>query len=157
MAKRMTKTEATGLGARIVIGAVIGLPIYFLMKLGEAVGWPLLIGGAVALLIAYASLHIAHTKAKEAERLRQISARRAALFQKYGDAQIVERIMSRAYWQGQSADQLRDSLGDPVDVDEKVMKTRSRQVWKYQQTGVNRFALRITLENGTVIGWDEKV
>ncbi len=86
----------------------------------------------------------------------QVKARRTKLFQKYGDNHIVERIMGRSYWQGQSAEQLRDSLGDPVDIDERVLKKNSRQTWKYQQTGVNRFSLRITVENGTAVGWDEK-
>jgi hypothetical protein len=43
-----------------------------------------------------------------------------------------------------------------VDIDETVLKKNSRQTWKYGQTGVNRFALRINVENGVVVGWAEK-
>lgn len=49
-----------------------------------------------------------------------------------------------------------DSLGQPADVDRKVMKTKIREVWKYFKTGKRRYALRITLENGVVVGWDKK-
>lgn len=75
---------------------------------------------------------------------------------KYGDAEIVRRIMSHEFWQGQTTDQLLDSLGRPIEVDEKVFKTKTKHVWKYQQTGKKRFALRITLENGEVVGWDQR-
>lgn len=47
-----------------------------------------------------------------------------------------------------------DSLGRPLDIDQKVLKTK--EVWKYNQTGKGRYALRITLENGEVVGWDQK-
>jgi hypothetical protein len=82
--------------------------------------------------------------------------RRAALLAKYGDAEIVENIINRMFWQGQTPEQLVDSIGNPVDVDRKVMKTKSREVWKYNETGKGRFALRITLEDDVVVGWDKK-
>ncbi|NWB49229.1 DUF2845 domain-containing protein [Pseudomonas gingeri] len=82
--------------------------------------------------------------------------RREQLLQKYGDPEVVDRIMRRMFWQGQTPEQLIDSLGSPVDIDKKVLKTKSKEVWKYDQTGKGRFALRITLENGEVIGWDKK-
>lgn len=84
------------------------------------------------------------------------SRRRKWLLAKYADAMIVEAIMRRKIWLGQSSEQLVDSRGRPVDVDEKVMKTRKREVWKYQQTGRGRFALRITLDDDVVVGWDDK-
>jgi hypothetical protein len=75
---------------------------------------------------------------------------------KYGDESVVQRIMRRTFWEGQTAEQLRDSIGPPLSIDNKVMATRKRQVWKYNRTGRNRYALRITLDNGVVIGWDQK-
>ena len=82
--------------------------------------------------------------------------RREALLLKYGDAELVERILARRIWQGQTGEQLLDSLGRPVDIDERVLKTKTKHTWKYNQTAKNRFALRITLENGVVVGWDQK-
>ena len=60
------------------------------------------------------------------------------------------------FWQGQTPSQLLDSIGNPVDIDKKVMKTKTKKVWKYNETGKGRYGLRITLEDGEVVGWDNK-
>ncbi len=83
-------------------------------------------------------------------------ARREAVYRKYGHTEDAARIIARSIWQGETAEQLRDSLGRPIDVDQKVLKTKTKEVWKYSQTGVNRFGLRVTLENGVVVGWEKK-
>lgn len=82
--------------------------------------------------------------------------RRETLMSKYGDREIVDMIMKRMFWQGQTTEQLADSLGRPVDIDRKVLKTKTKEVWKYNQTGKGRFALRITVEDDAVVGWDKK-
>jgi len=83
-------------------------------------------------------------------------ARRERLIKKYGDKNLVEKLMKRSFWQGQTEGQLIDSLGKPLDIDQKVMKTKTKEVWKYKETGKNRYALKIILENGKVVGWDQK-
>jgi uncharacterized membrane protein len=82
--------------------------------------------------------------------------KRIRLMMKYKDDELVESLMDETFWQGQTAAQLMDSLGEPLDVDQKVMKTKVREVWKYEQTGKNRYGLKITLEDGFVVGWDQK-
>ena len=51
---------------------------------------------------------------------------------------------------------LIDSLGQPQDIDTKVLKTKKKEIWKYNHNGGNRFGLRITLDNDIVVGWDQK-
>lgn len=75
---------------------------------------------------------------------------------RYGDEEVVQRILQQTPWQGQTADQIRASMGDPVSIDRKVMATRKREVWKYRPAGRNRYALKITLDDDVVIGWDQK-
>ncbi len=75
---------------------------------------------------------------------------------KYGDATIVQRIIKKQIWQGATGEQMVDSLGKPADIDETVMKTKIKTVWKYHKTGKNRYKLRVTLENDIVIGWEFK-
>ena len=75
---------------------------------------------------------------------------------KYRNTTLVDKIMQGMFWQGQPASQLIDSLGKPLDIDQKVLKTKTKEVWKYNETGKNRYALKITLENGEVVGWDKK-
>lgn len=78
------------------------------------------------------------------------------LMTKYGDADVVAAIMRRAVWQGMSREQLLDSRGRPLAIDEQVYKTKTKHVFKYDQDGRNRFATRVTLENGTVVGWNQR-
>lgn len=47
---------------------------------------------------------------------RQIKLKRQNLIKKYGDARLVDKIMSNMFWQGQTKGQLIDSLGRPQDV-----------------------------------------
>lgn len=82
--------------------------------------------------------------------------RRETLMRKYGNAELVERIMRKTFWQGQTQEQLLDSLGRPLDIDQRILKAKTKETWKYNQTGKNRFALRIMLEGGIVVGWDQK-
>lgn len=82
--------------------------------------------------------------------------RRERLMDKYNDAEIVERIMEKIIWQGMSEEQLIDSWGRPIAKDQKLYKTKSTEIFKYNQTGKNRFSNRVRVENGTVVGWDKK-
>jgi hypothetical protein len=77
--------------------------------------------------------------------------RRERLLAKYGDPKIVEMIMRRMFWEGQTQEQLLDSLGRPADVDQNVMKSKVKETWKYNQRSRNRFGLRITVEDGIVV------
>lgn len=83
-------------------------------------------------------------------------ARRLRLTMKYKNESLVESLLDETFWQGQTAEQLRDSLGEPLDIDQKVLKTKVKEVWKYQQTSKNRYALKITLDDGVVVSWDQK-
>jgi hypothetical protein len=82
--------------------------------------------------------------------------RSAYLMNKYRDPNMVQALLVGQYWVGQHHEQLRDALGPPAAIDRKNMATRQREIWKYQQTGVNRYGLRITLDDGIVTTWDSK-
>ena len=77
------------------------------------------------------------------------------LYQRFGP-EIGARILDGALWQGQTQEMLVESIGSPVEVATEVLKSRTRHVLKYKQTGHGRFALKITLEDGVVVGWDQK-
>lgn len=83
-------------------------------------------------------------------------AKRMRVTLKYKDEDLVDALLNETFWQGQTAEQLRDSLGEPLDIDQKVLKTKVKEVWKYEQTGKNRYGLKITLDDGVVVGWDQK-
>lgn len=93
--------------------------------------------------------------AEEAQR-KQREERRAYLINRFGNEWIADRILEKKYWKGQSEDQLRESLGDPEDTDQRVLKKKTKETWKYYETGRNRYDLKIFLEDGEVVGWDAK-
>jgi hypothetical protein len=72
------------------------------------------------------------------------------------NAAVVARTERRELWVGETADQLRDALGEPEGIEIKKLKTRSREIWKYGRTGRNRYSTRITLDNGTVVRWQRR-
>ena len=37
-----------------------------------------------------------------------------------------------------------------------MLKTKVKEVWKYKPTGKNRYGLKITLDDGVVVGWEER-
>ncbi|UYG01260.1 hypothetical protein [Halomonas sp. GD1P12] len=88
-------------------------------------------------------------KDKKPERLR-------VLEEKYKNEQLARKIYGGYFWQGQSESQLRDSLGQPEAIDTKVLKTKTKEVWKYYPIGRRSYGLRITLDDGKVVGWDKK-
>ena len=83
-------------------------------------------------------------------------ARLAYLRDKYKDEALAWRIFKNEFWEGQTAIQLTDSLGTPAAKDDLLLKTRKREIWKYNQTGRNRYGLRITLDDDRVVAWDQK-
>lgn len=115
---------------------------------------------AAAVLVAIVwGANRASQKEKEAQeqaRLRAQALRRQRIYDKYGHTEDAERIIAQRVWVGETAEQLRDSIGAPEDIDEKVLKTKRKEVWKYDRKTATRFGLKFTLENGIVVGWDEK-
>ncbi len=84
------------------------------------------------------------------------NSRYARLMAKYGDETVVDALLTQTIWQGMTAEQLRDSWGEPAAVEQKVMKTKVREVFKYKPLGRNRFRDKVTLEDGVITGWDQK-
>lgn len=146
--RRATKAE----GALLVLAIVVGTPIYLANKAIETAGWPVI---AVVLGVCVAGW-LGLKMVRQAVRAAATQRRRQDLLAKYGDAELVNRIMEKTVWQFQTAEQLRDALGEPVTTDSKVTRVKRTERWMYGQTGANRFSLRITLENGVVTGWDQK-
>jgi len=141
MARRKSKNEARLLACVILIGA----PIWIISTITDTIG----AGTFFAAIAIVAAIVVFYFIQKRAARL-------AYLRTKYGDEIIVQRIMQRQFWQGQTMEQLRESLGDPPSVDNNIFKTKKREVWKYQPNGKNRYRLRVTLDNDVVVGWDQK-
>jgi len=81
--------------------------------------------------------------------------RHSYLSAKYS-GQTLGLILDGRVWLGQTAEQLVDSIGRPHGVDHKTMKTIRREIWKYGHRGSNRYRVRVTLDFGRVVSWDDK-
>ena len=53
--------------------------------------------------------------------------KRERLMDKYGDSNLVDKLMEKSIWQGQTEEQLIDSIGKPLDVDQKVLKKKLKR------------------------------
>lgn len=112
----------------------------------------MIIAGLAALIFAYG----AYRYIRAWRRTARLKERKIVLTEKYKSESIATKIMDQMFWEGQSLEQLLDSLGQPEAKDKQVLKTKTREVWKYGRTSSNQFSLRITLENGKVVGWEQK-
>ncbi|MDD0980404.1 hypothetical protein [Pseudomonas shahriarae] len=145
MAKRASKAEQALYGWLFIIGLIVAVPVYLFDKVNKSVGWQIPAAVIAALLV----LAILMNSAKRRARLK-------CLRDRYHDESIVQNILARQIWVGQTAEQLTDSLGPPVATDHKFLKTKNRDIWKYHRNGVNRYGLRVTVEDGYVTAWDKK-
>jgi membrane protein implicated in regulation of membrane protease activity len=152
----MTKAESKALGGLFFLALIVGGPIYLVNAIGTAIGWGVLGSTILAIAIATVLFKILRTSMARSRRERETAERLAGLIAKYGDVALVDRIMSGKIWQGQSEEQLIDSIGSPADVDERLYKTKKSQTWKYRQLSPKRFGLKVMLEDGCVVGWDQK-
>jgi sulfite reductase beta subunit-like hemoprotein len=142
----MAKKSDAGTGVLLIFGAVIA-------GLAAAYEWAknnlLLVGIAVGVLVIGGILSSYSASERRKARFRELIAR-------FGSEEVADDIMNRRFRTGWSEEMLRASLGEPDAVDEQRLKTKRKEVWKYGERRKNQFALRITIENGRVVGWDQK-
>lgn len=115
--------------------------------------WLLAIASIIGLVIVF---NVHKDRQAKAEARAAYEKRRNGLLAKYqGNSDVVNAIMAGRIWVGQSREQVIDSLGMPAGVEEKVMKAKVRHTLKYGVSG-RTYRLKITLEDGRVVGWDAK-
>lgn len=166
---------STFLGALAAGSVVIVAPVAHFWATG-----PALMALGVVLILAWTSAKVEATKNAQhdrdiAESQRQIDgidaelaerasqraaeAHRAAerpglLRERYGE-EMAQRLLDGEIWQGQTEEQLRESLGPPVATEEKVLKTKTVRIFKYSEAGENRYRLKVKVENGVIVGWED--
>ncbi len=92
---------------------------------------------------------------KEAELRREAAwkARRLAEADPSWGSEVAGRLVAKELWVGETEEQVIFSFGKPAAVEESVLKTKTKRVFKYhpQPRG---FGLKIRFDNGKVVGWD---
>jgi hypothetical protein len=95
--------------------------------------------------------------ARDSQRRKKANkARVAYLVENYKEREIPDRILNGEFWKGQTVEQLKDALGPAHAVDRQVLKTKTKETWKYDESKKGQSATRIQIENGKVIGWSAK-
>jgi hypothetical protein len=117
---------SSGLGCFGIVVLLVGV----VLLLAGVLTWG---SGVLASGLVLWFLQIQRTKAAAERRAAEDRYRRADLAARFGD-EICSRILSHEIWLGQTTEQVRESLGEPVDVDIKVMKTKSREVWMMRRS-----------------------
>ena len=141
----------------------------------QALAWA---AGGVTLVVVVWFLHSKRTKARQQlledvareearakeQRARELAAataeewrrqRQASLEARFG-IDIAAAVWKHEYWRGATTEMIIESLGTPVDIREKVYKTKTKTTYCYRPFGSKRYALKIHFEDSIVVGWDEK-
>lgn len=160
----MSSASDTALGC----GCLIGLAVLAVAIASGPVGW-VTAGSFGVIVVVIATMHgkrnraaaeAAHKADLEAAKAAletaqaALSARREALSSRFGP-EAAEAILAQRLWQGATAEMVVESLGQPLDIKERVLKSKTKHTYCYRQTAKNRYALKVHLENGLVVGWDE--
>jgi hypothetical protein len=93
---------------------------------------------------------------EEQERLRLEQERQQRwehLVSTYGE-EAARLILEGKPWMGATQAMIVEMLGRPEDVSTKVTKAHKTETWKYDQIAANRYALRVTIEDGVCVGWE---
>jgi hypothetical protein len=102
-------------------------------------------------LLGVVSFYITRFIVRKVEAAEYRKRRLGELIERFGPDEGL-KIFNGNIWQGMTEEQLTESRGLPDDIGDDVHKS-TKHIWKYGQYGVNRFAQRITLEDGIVIRW----
>jgi hypothetical protein len=97
---------------------------------------------------------VAQLEAAREEKRRAAAARRENLVARFGE-DIATRIELQRLWQGATEEMVTEAFGPPEDVKERVLKTKTKTIYCYERTVRGGFALKITVEKGVVVGWDD--
>ena len=167
MSRRRRKSDGAGTGLLILIGGgILGASwVIGVIKDNLEITYGLAVIVVVVVLLVIVGKRFERARdAKELrlelerrESLRLLAARqrREMLLAKYSDEAVVEAIIDGGIWHDMTREQLLDSWGSPIAIDTKVLKRKVKETYKYDQTGVNRFARKASLENDVVVGWEQ--
>ena len=93
-----------------------------------------------------------------------ISYRKDKLIKKYGDEEVAEKIIERLIWQGQTEEQLLDSVGKPTFFIHDYQGERVKEIWRYEHSIPKHGRFRsfgdlppdfeVFIENSKVVSWE---
>jgi uncharacterized membrane protein len=94
--------------------------------------------------------HHAQQVSAEAQRAREYRDR---LVQRFGE-DAAAKIEAKELWVGATKEMVIEALGQPEDISEKVLKKKTKAVFKYYRRG-RGYGLKVNFEDDEVVGWEK--
>lgn len=144
-----SRSSGCGCGTLVFLGLLTMAAVHGAAFAKQEGAGPVIAALVITAVLSYVvlrALGFIRPNPNTAERAQNLTAR-------FGP-EIAQAIMQGRIWQGATEEMLRESLGPPAGMDEKVMKSKVRRVFKYQPASGNRYGLRVTVEDGYVVGWE---
>jgi hypothetical protein len=107
----------------------------------------------VTIIAALAALAFLAPALRRAQERRAERDRDRFIREHFGESPYLSDILNRRIRVGMSEDELIASWGSPIEVDERVLKTKVVHTYKYAQVSARTFRQRVKLEDGLVVGW----
>jgi hypothetical protein len=89
-----------------------------------------------------------------------LQQRQQYLLAKFGnDQNLVQRVLEHNIQLGDSKEFVLETFGQPVSTDSEILKTKTKEVWKYRkgnETRQDQCNFQVKFENDIVVGWDDK-
>jgi hypothetical protein len=93
----------------------------------------------------------AHAVAEQERRERR--ERLVAMFGQDG----ADHVFHRKLWIGAPEAAAIEAFGPPDEVEERALKTKTKRILKYRDALHSaRYSVKVTIENGAVVGWEDK-
>lgn len=68
---------------------------------------------------------------------------------------LAQQSMNKGLQVGLRTYEITAQFGQPAATETKQLKTKKVEIFKYMRSG-RSFALKVTFENGKVVGWDDR-
>lgn len=132
-------------------GALAGPSAAFPVAL---LGWGVTGWGVVAFLRAKRAREAREAEDRRRQAQEWLDEKRRNLIARFGERDGALVLAGRA-WQGATAAMIVEMYGNPDEVSRKVYKTKTAETWKYGPLPRNKYRLRVMIENGVCVGWEE--
>ena len=92
-----------------------------------------------------------------------LDGKRMRLMDKYNNKELVEKLMNKMIWQGQTEEQLLDSIGQPsytyhVNLQRKILRYEhtAKKTGRFRSFTLPFQGFNVTIVDGTVVASDRK-
>jgi len=115
-------------------------------------------GIIIFLVVAVISViwHLSKESAEQSRKDEEERLRQEMIEQAYANSPYKLDILNGSIRQGMTANMVVAAWGPPAAIDRKVLKTKTKEVLKYGPGPGRSFANKVMIEDGIVVGWEQR-